>query len=144
MKAVTWTRLDGTVVNSQVKKHIGYNDMAAIAIAICADVFKQGVYRPYMKELSLWHYVLLNYTDIVFEDMDEMMANIQRGSLQRRVISEIDPGELAWIREQAEDMIDYERNKGGMDRFGALLVGLLARSTQMDDASSVTESQEQK
>lgn len=144
MKVVNWTKLDGTEVTSRVEKHIGYQDMSAIAIAICDDVFKGGAYRPYMQELSFWHYVLLNYTDIVFEDMDEMMANVKRGSLQRKVFSEIDSSELEWIREQAEDMVSYERNKGGMDRLGALLVGLLAHSVKMDGESTTTESSEKK
>lgn len=136
MKTISWRNLNGLVVEAKVKQHIGYNDMCAIAIAMRDGVFSQGGYRPYMQDITFWHNVILHYTDIQFENVDELMANVRHNPAFNKVLDEIDEQELDWIRDQAQQMIDYERNKTGMDRLGALLVGILARSVKADDGNA--------
>lgn len=139
MKTISWRNLNGLVTDSKVKQHLSYNDMCAIAIAVRDGVFAQGAYRPYMQDITFWHNVVLSYTDIQFENVDELMANVRHNPAFQKVLDVIDERELDWIRDQTQQMIDYERNKTGMDRLGALLVGILARSINTDADENQTE-----
>lgn len=114
MKTIEIKLNSGATVSLNVKRRIKYSDLSVIATAICNDVFADGGYFPYMKELGLVHYTMLYYAGYAFEDADEMMEIDAAGGLEK-VYAAIDREQLQTLTEIVEDMIDYQRNRSGLD-----------------------------
>lgn len=132
MKTVNWKRLNGKVEVAHVLHHIAYDNMCALAIAVKDKVFEGGIYRPYRLELDLVWQILASYTDIRFEDVNEMMEEYQYGELRRKIWKAIDRRQLKQVYCLVQEMINYELSKTGMDRLGALLTGLIAQEVKQN------------
>lgn len=113
-KTVKITLLTGEEITLNVKKRIKYSDLSVIATAIRNDVFADGGYFPYMKDLGLVHYTMLYYAGHTFENADDMMEMDAAGAFQP-VYKAIDYDQLGQLRELVDDMIEYQRSRSGLD-----------------------------
>lgn len=131
MKTVKWTLLNGETSVTRVKHHVSYLDVCAMATAVKDKMFEKG-YHPYRRELDYVWQVLANYTDLQFDDVNEMMEEYEYGALQKAVMSQIDSKQLAKLNTMIDDMVYHEKRKTGMDRIGELLMGLIANGVLND------------
>lgn len=134
MRTVKITLTSGETIRLNVKRRIKYSDLSVISTAIRNDVFTSEGYFPYMKELGLVHYMLLYYADYTMEDADEMMELYASGQLVP-VIRVIDQEQLASLRALVNDMLDYERNRSGMDDLCARLLREVKMKTSTGNKS---------
>lgn len=142
MKTVEIKLASGEKVSLTVQKRIKYSDLSVIATAIRNDVFSDGNYFPYMKELGLVHYVLLYYANYTFEDADEMMELNASNALDP-VFKAIDTNQLQTLHELVEDMIDYQRGRSGLDGLCvALLNGMRVAKNTAELAKEGKETKE--
>lgn len=139
MKQVQWKKSDGTVVLVRIKSRIAYSDVAAIAIAVRNDVFRNGTYRPYMKEVGIWHYVLLNYTDLLIEDTNELMKEIEYGTLKRLLMRYINKKQFAQIRNFADELVNHECRVTGLDALCKLLITDIVKQAKEQTKAAVSE-----
>lgn len=121
MKTVKIKLASGATETLNVKKRIKYSDLSVIATAIRNDVFADGGYFPYMKQVGLVHYTLLYYADYAFEDADEMMEVEASGGLAH-VYKAIDQEQLQALSELVEDMVEYQRSRSGLDGLCTVLL----------------------
>lgn len=129
-KTVCITLLSGEQVTLNVKRRIKYSDLSTIASAIRNDVFADGGYFPYMKDLGLVHYTMLYYAGYAFENADEMMELDAAGAFDS-MYKAIDPEQLNQLNEIVCDMIDYQRSRSGLDAVCSIMLNELKKQKQV-------------
>ena len=120
MKTIMWVDHNGKEQENKVHETIPYSSRAAIIEEVVDSVMRNG-YKPYMLPVSLRTSVLHEYTDYVVTDVDEMMAetNLWYEVLNTpNVCNEIDG-----IVHDVEDIINYQKNRSGLDLIAEYLLG---------------------
>ncbi|MBO5970916.1 MAG: hypothetical protein J6S14_20765 [Clostridia bacterium] len=123
---INWVDIGGNKHCSTVRRGgIDHSTLASIAITTVGNITQNGEYRPYMRDMVLCHALLSSYTDIVFDDLDEMMANIRRGKLWR-VFFCMPWRQLIKVSRWVNKMVAYECRRGSAGRFLDALLGLIS------------------
>lgn len=120
MKTIKWVDHNGKEQENKVYETIPYSSRAAIIEEVVDAVMRNG-YKPYMLPVSLRTSVYHEYTDYVVTDVDEMMAE---HDLWQKVLKTPDVcNEIDDIVADIEDIINYQKNRSGLDLIAEYLLG---------------------
>lgn len=137
MKIIKWVDHNGKEQENKVFETIPYSSRAAIIEEVVDSVMRNG-YKPYMLPVTLRTSVYHEYTDYVVTDVDEMMAetNLWCEVLNvPNVCNEIDD-----IVHDVEGIIDYQKNRSGLDLIAEYLLGE-ARTQKQVETKDVDENE---
>ena len=129
MKTIKWVDHNGKEQENKVYETIPYSSRAAIIEEVVDSVMRNG-YKPYMLPVSLRTSVYHEYTDYVVTDVDEMMAE---HDLWQKVLEISDVcNEIDGIVVDIEDIINYQKNRSGLDLIAEYLLGEAKNSKQIN------------
>ena len=99
-----------------------------------------GGYAPRMYDVMLAHAILMAYTDFKSENLDEVYRLVTETDLFTKLIGQLDPDQLASVNQWTKDIVEFNKNRDGMDRMVELLKNI--QLPVEEEAEEVEETQE--
>lgn len=137
MKTLTYTNLDGIESTLNYKEKVDFKTLSAMPLAVRDVVFSEqlGGYAPQMYDVMLAHTILSAYTDIVVNDLSEVYQLITETDLFTKLIEKIDASQLASVNEWTKDIIEFNKNRDGLDK----LVAVMKNMPMLEEAMEGTQ-----
>lgn len=112
------------VVPFEIAESIPFSERAALAKSIVNSVIKDGEFAPYMKHMSLIFGLCTAYTNLELDKMpvEEVHELIENSNLGEVLWDNIERNQYSEIVEWIDSMIEYEKQKTGVDRLLTYLI----------------------
>ncbi len=133
-----WLNGDGEQITLEVKERVPFSELVAIVELTVSEVFKEGKYRPYMKDIMLISAMLESYVDLHFDDPDDMMEAIETTDLSD-VFDLVDFKQIDKIRNYVDEMVAKELSKSNLDRLCEYALTLAKSGAMLNVAESVAQ-----
>ena len=114
------------VVPFEIAESIPFSERAALVKSIVDSVIKDGEFAPYMKHMSLIFGLCMAYTNLELDKMsvEEVHELIENSNLGEVLWDNIERNQYSEIVEWIDSMIEYEKQKTGVDRLLTYLIEL--------------------
>ena len=141
-KTLTFTNYDGEDIVVEYVEKVDFKTLSAIPVVVRDVVFSEqlGGYAPQMYDVMLAHAILMAYTDFKSENLDEVYRLVTETDLFTKLIEQLDPDQLASINQWTKDIVEFNKNRDGMDRMVELLKNI--QLPVEEEAEEVEETQE--
>lgn len=112
------------IVSFEIAESIPFSERAALAKSIVDSVIKDGEFAPYMKHMSLIFGLCTAYTNLELDKMsvEEVHELIENSNLGEVLWDNIERNQYSEIVEWIDSMIEYEKQKTGVDRLLTYLI----------------------
>lgn len=123
-----YTTLAGDVVAANCERRIPFS-LANMIIedTVAAVIDESGNYSPQMLKVVMWKSIIENYTDVVVDGIDELerYVNTNESDLIEEIKLHVDPDQIEWITKMIDKVVEYEKQRDGLDRLGTALRSML-------------------
>lgn len=135
MKTLTFVNLEGNEVEVHYQEKIDFKTLTAIPSMVRDVVFAEqlGGYAPQMYDTTFAHGVIVAYTDYRPVDLGEVYQLMTETNFVDKLYSLIDATQLNLLTTWTKDIIEFNKNRDGLDKLVAVMKNMPMLEEAMED-----------